>query len=314
MCAVIPLSLVLLAFANPSQLSPPPYNEGVGVLGDSYSDEYRFYPPDRPTAQNWVEILATRGLLNFGEYTTDKRPEPRNQGFAFNWARSDATTEDAIKGGQLDGLVAQVKRGKVKLAIVFIGGNDFINAMKSDDPMNAIEKALPRATANFRKIVRSLLEASPDLKLVLATIPDIRNLPEFAVPLREGRLSSEIADAYTVAIRKYNFLITTQGLTEPRIAVANLAVGTSLANQWSTEAFPVAGKMIDRIHPGNTPEHFFLADQRHTGTYGQALIAQMLVDTIDVKFHLGIKPLAPDEIRRLVQPSLSDTLARGVFP
>ena len=30
----------------------------VGVLGDSYSDEYRFYPPDRSTSQNWVEILA----------------------------------------------------------------------------------------------------------------------------------------------------------------------------------------------------------------------------------------------------------------
>ena len=35
---------------------------GVGVMGDSYSDEYQFYPPDRSTARNWVEILAaTRG-------------------------------------------------------------------------------------------------------------------------------------------------------------------------------------------------------------------------------------------------------------
>ncbi len=32
----------------------------IGVLGDSYSDEYQFYPPDRSTAQNWVEILARR--------------------------------------------------------------------------------------------------------------------------------------------------------------------------------------------------------------------------------------------------------------
>ena len=31
---------------------------GIGVLGDSYSDEYRFYPPDRSTARNWVEILT----------------------------------------------------------------------------------------------------------------------------------------------------------------------------------------------------------------------------------------------------------------
>ena len=39
---------------------------GIGVLGDSYSDEYGFYPPDWAMTGNWVEILgATRGL-DFG--------------------------------------------------------------------------------------------------------------------------------------------------------------------------------------------------------------------------------------------------------
>jgi hypothetical protein len=32
---------------------------GVGVLGDSDSDEYQFDPPDRGKARNWVEVLAT---------------------------------------------------------------------------------------------------------------------------------------------------------------------------------------------------------------------------------------------------------------
>src|SRR3954469_8760815 len=30
----------------------------VGVIGDSYSDEYQFYTPDRSTAANYVEQLA----------------------------------------------------------------------------------------------------------------------------------------------------------------------------------------------------------------------------------------------------------------
>src|SRR3954467_5173300 len=64
----------------------------IGVLGDSYSDEYQFYPPDRSTAQNWVEILARARGLNFGRYSAYSRGEPRNQGFEFNWARSDATS------------------------------------------------------------------------------------------------------------------------------------------------------------------------------------------------------------------------------
>ena len=39
----------------------------IGILGDSISDEYRFYAPDRVTARNWVEILAaTRGVF-FGD-------------------------------------------------------------------------------------------------------------------------------------------------------------------------------------------------------------------------------------------------------
>ena len=83
------------------------------MLGDSYSDEYRFYPPDRTTARNWVEILASTRGLDFGPYAAESRGEPRNQGYAFNWARSDATTDDLIATGQHTGLAAQVARGEV---------------------------------------------------------------------------------------------------------------------------------------------------------------------------------------------------------
>src|SRR3954469_25975604 len=118
---------------------------GVGVLGDSYSDEYQFYPPDRSTARNWVEILAATRGLNFGEYSPSSRGEPRNQGFAYNWARSDATTDSLLAAGQHTGLAAQVSSGEVSLVFVFIGGNDFINAMKSSDPAGALADMLPRA-------------------------------------------------------------------------------------------------------------------------------------------------------------------------
>src|SRR3954449_7451952 len=57
---------------------------GIGVLGDSYSDEYEFYPPDRTTARNWVEILAATRGLDFGRFGDESRGEPRNRGFAYN--------------------------------------------------------------------------------------------------------------------------------------------------------------------------------------------------------------------------------------
>src|SRR5947209_4962250 len=101
-------ALVLLAVSSPARAE---VSVGIGVLGDSYSDEYQFYPPDRPTARNWVEILARARGLNFGKFSTASRGEPRNQGFAFNWSRSDAETEDMIRTGQHTGLALQVARG-----------------------------------------------------------------------------------------------------------------------------------------------------------------------------------------------------------
>ena len=61
---VLPLAMLMTWYAAAPADSPA----GIGVLGDSYSDEYQFYPPDRSTARNWVEILATTRGLDFGRF------------------------------------------------------------------------------------------------------------------------------------------------------------------------------------------------------------------------------------------------------
>jgi hypothetical protein len=137
--AVVPLALLMTADA----LGDSP--RGIGILGDSFSDEYQFYPPDRSTARNWVEILATKRGLDFGRFDAGGRGEPCNQGYAFNWARSGATTEDLIRTDQHTGLAAQVARGEVGIVVIFIGGNDFINAVKGSDPTAGLAAALSRA-------------------------------------------------------------------------------------------------------------------------------------------------------------------------
>src|SRR4051794_25646180 len=164
--------MLSLAFVSPALGE---WHGGIGVLGDSYSDEYQFYPPDRSTARNWVEILAETRGLNFGRFSAEGRGEPRNGGYEYNWARSDATTETLISAGQHTGLAAQVARGEVDLVIVFIGGNDFINALHAPDPACALGKVLPRALANFRDAVETIRGANPRVRLLLATVPDIRN-------------------------------------------------------------------------------------------------------------------------------------------
>src|SRR5262245_42251781 len=100
----------------------------IGAVGDSYTDEYQFYPPDRTKARNWVEILHALRRVDFGPFTIRGRGEPRDQGFAYNWARSDATSVDMI-GNQLPGLAAQVASAQVRYAWVFTGGNDYLAAI-----------------------------------------------------------------------------------------------------------------------------------------------------------------------------------------
>jgi phospholipase/lecithinase/hemolysin len=269
---------------------------GIGVLGDSYSDEYQFYPPERAVARNWVEILAETRGFDFGRFDTRSRGEPRNQGYEYNWARSDATTDELIRTGQHTGLAAQVARGEVGLVFIFIGGNDFINALKSPDPTRALDDVLPRALANYRVAVRTILAASPEVKLVLATLPDIGNLPEFAGPIRQGRIPRSLADTYARAIEQYNTQIRSFGTAGRRIAIMDLDLATRIANLLSPDHVYLAGRRLDRLRSGQDLEHFFLADRRHPGTLGQSMLAQMLIDTINDRFGAGIEPLGNREI------------------
>src|SRR3954451_24802410 len=67
-------------------LSHSPGIDGIGVLGDSYSDEYQFYAPDRSTARNWVEQLAQDSNVSFGKFSAIDPPGAQNEGFGYNWA------------------------------------------------------------------------------------------------------------------------------------------------------------------------------------------------------------------------------------
>lgn len=269
---------------------------GIGVLGDSYSDEYQFYLPDRSTSRNWVEILAATRGLDFGRYTDSRRSEPRNQGFAYNWARSDATTEDLIATGQHTGVARQVAAGELKYVVVFIGGNDFIHALESADPAGALDRALPRALASYRLAVETILDASPDIRLVTATVPDIKNLPTFQDAYRQGRLSLALLERSTAAIARYNAQIRSLGLSHPRVAVADFDLMTRLANRISRDEAVILGKKLDRVHSRNDLGHLFLADKRHLGTLGQGFMAQMFIHALNVKFAAGIAPLSDKDV------------------
>jgi hypothetical protein len=294
------LALAML-IAPPAARSGEP--AGIGVLGDSYSDEYRFYPPDRSTARNWVELLAEVRGVDFGPYTESSRGEPRNGGFSYNWARSDAETGDLIASGQHLGVAEQVARGEVSVVVVFAGGNDFIHALHSADPISAIGQAVPRAVANERLAVETVLGASPRVRLLLLTLPDLLELPEFSEPIREGHFPEAIATACREGIRRYNDEIRAIASSSDRVGLLDLEWAARLAFPIGRGRVLLAGQVLDRDRPANDPGHLFLADRRHLGSFGQAVLAKLIVDALDAQFGLGIEPLRLGELPDLARPS-----------
>jgi hypothetical protein len=277
----------------------------VGALGDSYTDEYRFYPPDRSRARNWVEMLAATHKANFGAFSNASRGEPRDQGFAFNWARSDSTTSDLV-ANQLPGLASQVARGQVQYAWIFSGGNDFLHPLRALAAQGITPDRVPgdvallgqieaRAEDNFTTAVRALLAASPSVRLVVATVPGISLLPVVQAVASSNSEARALVGAADLELQKYDGLIRGIAAGSDRVALADLAAEMASLEQGPSSA-PFDGARIELATPGDDYHHFFLADGIHTGTVAQGLIADAFIGAIDSKFGARIAPLSPARI------------------
>lgn len=94
---------------------------GMGVAGDSLSDEYAYESYNYAT--NWVEALAEQTGMNFGD--SGSFGEPRRTGYEFNWARVNANSATLLSQGQPFGLAQQIEAGEVSHVVLSIGPNDF---------------------------------------------------------------------------------------------------------------------------------------------------------------------------------------------
>ncbi|GAC1467841.1 MAG: hypothetical protein NVSMB9_09890 [Isosphaeraceae bacterium] len=284
---------------------PVPFVGPIGALGDSYTDEYRNYPPDRSTARNWVEILnATRGV-SFGPFSNRNLGEPRNQGFAYNWALSAATSNDMVRN-QLPGLANQVAQGRIQYAWVFIGGNDFLHVL-DDARSGKIPPSQLKATViqteaqlevNFKTAVNTLLAASPRVKVVVATLPDISLVP-VAQAAGTSPLARALLEGVGQAIKKYNGVVRATAATSDRVALVDLDAITQKVGSSPTGSIPFGDQTITLRTTSDDYHSFFLADGIHVGTVAQGIIAEAFAQSIDSKFGAQLFPPSPQEIIRL---------------
>src|SRR4051794_8594612 len=125
--------------------------------------------------------------------------------------------------------------------------------METPDPAAALQQVGPRAEANLELAVATILKAHPDVRVVIITVPDIRDLPEFRVPLYAGRLPRAYADAATATIRRYNARIRALAAREPRSAVLDFDLVTRASELIYPESVLVAGHPIVRSGPSDDP-------------------------------------------------------------
>ncbi len=173
---------------------------GFGALGDSLSDEYlgtedTFGTQTDLPALNWVQLLVILRGLDFGALEMDGgiRGEPRNQGYAHNWARAGATARKApfflevatsIRQ-QAYALAPAVAAGDVEIVSINIGHNDYFYRDYLDPPLQVAgddPQLFDPDDPSFRLFeqqvfngifdaVDAVLDANPNAKVALSYLP-----------------------------------------------------------------------------------------------------------------------------------------------
>jgi hypothetical protein len=156
---------------------------GLGVAGDSWSDEYAHETYNY--AQNWAELLRTQRGVDLGEPVNFLPPdhpsgdpmEFRRTGTAFNYAYTGATMLDLLIQAQDINISALYTAGEVSHAVLMIGNVDFAPGSEAfNNIANGVwnqfdkDEQVTLFSLNFEAAI-SALSNVPN-KVLVATIPD----------------------------------------------------------------------------------------------------------------------------------------------
>lgn len=287
------------------QDAPPPTTKlvGIGVMGDSNSDEYRGTDNRggrwADTTLNWIELLARNRNLNFGEW--GDWGEPRRTGYKYNWARSAADARSMINDGQHIGLAEQVANGEVSHVLLYIGGNDFHleNGTYREIYDGSLSGArLQRKLDQFVEHITLAVDtvrAAGEVQMVVVNVADKSLAPETVsrYPNQAGR--QRVSQAIAWVNEQIEVMAAERGIVVVDLnAFANQVLGR--INQQGN--FELGGETFILTQRGNEPHHLQLGDESgHAGTVLSGLFANsLLVEPFNQAFGLDIQPLSDEEI------------------
>jgi hypothetical protein len=288
---------------------------GFGVLGDSASDEYRA-DDNRggayaATTLNWVELLSRFRGFNVGPWGS--RDYPRRGGFAFNWARSGATSADVIADGQADGVAAQVAAGQVSTVLLMVGANDFAIFNGTYQQIyngtlagQALTNKINAIVANIRQSVEIVQQAGP-VTMVVTTLGDRSSTPAFQANFPDPVRRQSVVNAIVAVNTGIRALAVERGA----ILVDLYNYGATLVQRIdATGALNVGGERISLTEIGDEPHHMLLGDNEHAGTVASGLLANFVLQEL-IAAGWSVAPFSDQEILENAG-ILSDTEAPSV--
>jgi phospholipase/lecithinase/hemolysin len=314
-CALVLLTVIPVAFVSKSRTiqnfmatyfpAPTPKHfviTGVGVIGDSQSDEYqaddhRGYQY-APTTLGWVEQLVKNRKIDFGPWNT--WGDSRRTGFGYNWAQTGATSQSMISSGQHTGLVQQVKDGTVNLVIIYIGANDFApyNTIDGYYPVYSGALAGKELMLKENKLVDAIetvimtIREAGKTNIVVVTVPDWSLSGIFRVAYPDTSGQQRVSNAVTGVNTKLKLIAKKYA-----VALADINV---FYKQYLTEAplgsIRIGSEDITLLVPSDEPHSAFLSDGIHPGTVVSGLFARFLIQQINQSFGATIAPLTDEEI------------------
>ena len=174
--------------------------------------------------------------------------------------------------------------GQVGLAWIFLGGNDFIEALLSPAREMRYDEIAIQAQKNIDQIVMTLLAASEVLRVVLVTLPNLFQIPEIADDVRSGFLSAAEKATAQKAIRVYNRHLINWADRDSRVITVDLAAMTRVGEVLSPRFIPVGSVRVKRGVAGPELTRRFFAGSAACGNPGSRRIRSVLSDSDEYPF------------------------------
>lgn len=263
--------------------------DGLGVLGDVYSDEYAGQAYSY--ASSWVELLAARGvdmgtLGNTGDY--------RGNGYSFNWSLRNSTMVNLLSGhGAVNGLAGQAfNEHSVSHMVLMLGMNDF-GETPSFNPAVTVYKGIYDGTLSESEIDATILQfttlmgtvidslAAPNANVILATIPDPGDTPDFRARYPQAAGRQRVA----AVIAEANQVIRETALSRNVPVIDLYALQKALLGIHSApfSSLTIGGASFSNTG-GTATSNLFTQDGLHPHTAIQGIVANAVMNAFNQAF------------------------------